>query len=174
MIAKLLEKAIDFLLGPPPPPKAEPAPDPRGVAAEMRACARWLNHQADRLDPLVIPELTRPPVGLPPRWNVFLDDTGGDGKVRRAGSRVRSEPPPLASGRPTVSADDSDPEAEKVEEIADRLEHKFGKNEAARKIKENAVINKIFDAHPGEEEIHLNQDETIALMEAIRPSKKRP
>lgn len=132
MIARLLEKALEFLLGPiqpapvPEPPAPEPTPDPKEAAAEMRALASWLTSKADKLDPLVIPELSIPPVGLPRRWNVFLDECGeSGGTVKRAGSGIRLEPQPPTSGRPTISADDPDPEAEAVEEIAQEMAKRF-------------------------------------------------
>jgi hypothetical protein len=140
MIMKLLEKAFDFLLGPIQPTPVseplettpEPPPDPRKVAAEMRACAAWLHRQADRLDPLVVPEFHMPPAGLlPPGWNTVMDESGDSGgKIKRKGSDIE-----------------------------------------LGKTKENEVLNRIFDAHPGEGEIHLNPDEIIALMEAVRANK---
>lgn len=89
MIGRLLEKALDFLLGPPPPPPEpepvpapapEPPPDPRQVAAQLRALA-------DKLDPIVVPpfEAAGPPKG----WNKVMDEDGtSGGLVKRKGAGV--------------------------------------------------------------------------------------
>ena len=131
MITRLLEKAFDFLLGPiqpAPVPKpsperlSEPSPDPKQIAAQLRALA-------DRIDPILVPIFPTPE---PPQgWNTVMDESGDSGgKIKRKGSDVD-----------------------------------------LGKTKENEILNRIFDVHPGEGEIYLNPDETIALMEAVRADK---
>ena len=121
MIAKLLEKALDFLLGssrpspepprPKPAPTPEPPPDPKRVAAEMRAMAAWLHRQADRIDPLVIPSFGMPPAGiLPPSWNTVLDDSGESGGIvrRRHDPAPQDVAPAIVLPSP-VDEEDNDP-----------------------------------------------------------------
>lgn len=135
MIGRLLEKFLDFVLGPVQPapasepetlpePLPEPPPDPKQVAAQLRALA-------DKLDPLVVPAFPAPE---PPykKWNTVMDESGDTGgKIKRKGAGIEMG-----------------------------------------KTKENEVLNRIFDAHPGEEEIHLNQDETLALIGAMKATDR--
>ncbi len=96
MIGRLLEKMIDFLLGPPPPkpepepvpaPAPEPPPDPKQVAAQLRALA-------DRLDPIVVPPFETP--NTPYKgWNRVMDEDGtSGGLVKRKGAGIEMAPPP--------------------------------------------------------------------------------
>ncbi len=109
-----------------PVPKPILTPDPKQIAAEMRALAARLHQEADRLDPVVWPFPDGVPK-LPSRWNAVLDEDGEcGGFVKRSGAaRVRLEKPEPCC-RPNISADDPDPEFEEVEEIAQKLANKWG------------------------------------------------
>jgi len=95
MLVKLFEKmlntVLDFIAPPAPQapvevfepePVVESPPDPRQIAAQLRALA-------DKIDPIVIPafQALKPPYE---GWNKFMGDDGTTGgKVKRAGCGVQ-------------------------------------------------------------------------------------